>query len=779
MEMSRVAPGYVRKGRGAQRRNVVSAIFGETLVIEQEDGPPIELVVWGDEFYVRYETKDGYTVVYDSQAGRFFYAEIRDGRFVSTGASADKRPPVGLRRHLQESAEVQQARFEARYTRLRPREEPVGSDHIALVLGPNEGLLEGRRVSQGPVLGMTVLVEFTDVAATVTANDVDALLNAANYQTNGNFCSVRVYYETVSNGKLNYTNHVVGPVRLSHTKKHYETTSLVPEAFDLAMAELAANGVDLAQFDSRGESIFDAVNFMYAGATVYGVNGNDNNPSELWPHNSVRQMHHNGFRTHFYMLSSMGRRVVDLSIGTFCHESGHLLCRFPDLYDYGRRDGDFVPSRGIGRYCLMGGGNHLNRGRTPSPVCAYLRDLVGWADDEILLNGPGIRHAQHSDYGTLMKYRTGLDNEYFLVENRSKLGLDEHLPSNGLAIYHCDTDGSNEWQTGTETKHYQVALLQADGRRDLEGNRPSDSHDLFGETEGAVALAHDTLPASRLWDGSDSGLIVSGLSAPGEVIHFRVGEAPPPGIARGEAVAHLLIPDDDPQGIRSVINLAEQGKVTSLSVEVDITHSYIGDLEVSLKTPSGSHVVLHDREGRGGDDIRITYTEENSPLAELAGEEVSGNWILHVRDLEGQDVGRLNLWAVEVAFESPDQTIKGEAQPNLMIPDASAAGVNSTIVIDADGTLKDVHVHVEIAHTYIGDLYVELVAPSGKSAVLHNQTGRYRDDLRITYDRSLAPALEVLMGEPIQGDWTLRVRDLQRVDVGRLESWELELRYTA
>ena len=47
----------------------MSAIFGETLVIEQEDAPPIELVVWGDEFYVRYETKDGYTVCYDSAAG--------------------------------------------------------------------------------------------------------------------------------------------------------------------------------------------------------------------------------------------------------------------------------------------------------------------------------------------------------------------------------------------------------------------------------------------------------------------------------------------------------------------------------------------------------------------------------------------------------------------------------------------------------------------------------------------------------------------------------------
>jgi M6 family metalloprotease-like protein len=754
----------------------MSAIFGETLVIEQEDGPPIELVVWGDEFYVRYETKEGYTVIYDSAAGRFCYADVRDGRFVSTGASANKRPPVGLRRHLQESPAVQHARFETRYARLRPREEPVGDDNVPLVLGPNEGLLEGRRVSEGDVVGLTVLVAFTDEAAAVTADDATALLNADNYTTNGNFGSVRAYYSTMSSGKLNYTNHVVGPITLSHDKKHYETTSLVPEAFGLAMAELEAAGVDLAQFDSKGEGTIDAVNFMYAGGTVYGVNGNNNNPSELWPHNSVRVLQHNGYRTHFYMLSSMGRQAVDLSIGTFCHESGHLLCRFPDIYDYGRRDGDFVRSRGIGSYCLMGGGNHLNRGRTPSPICAYLRDLVGWIDNEVSLNGPGVHEAVHGDYGTVMKYGTGLANEYFLIENRARIGLDAHLPSSGLAIYHCDRDGSNEWQEGTPARHYQTALLQADGRRDLEGNLPSDSSDLFGEMQG-IALGHDTLPASRMWDGSASGLTVSDISAPGEVIRFNVGDPAPAGAATGEAIAHLLIPDNDPDGILSPISLSAQGELTGISVTIDITHSYIGDLQVNLNAPSGASVMLHDREGRWRDDIRTTYTHENSPLADLEGEDVFGEWTLHVRDMAGRDVGRLNRWSIEVTFESPDETVSGEAQPDLEIPDADTTGVSSAIAIAPEGVLEEVRVHVEIAHTYIGDLYVELVAPSGQSAMLHNQTGRFADDLRVTYDHSLAPALDALVGASIQGDWTLRVRDLQQWDKGRLESWSIELRY--
>ena len=107
------------------------------------------------------------------------------------------------------------------------------------------------------------------------------------------------------------------------------------EALDLA---IAAHGVDLADFDSRGEGIVDAINLMYAGRTLY--------EGELAAQLGAHDQLPGRIRTHFYQISSMGRSPVDLSIGTFAHESGHLLCRFPDLYDYGKRDGDFEKSAG-------------------------------------------------------------------------------------------------------------------------------------------------------------------------------------------------------------------------------------------------------------------------------------------------------------------------------------------------------------------------------------------------------------------------------------------------
>ena len=744
----------------------MSAIFAETLIFQQENGPDVELVVYGDEFYARYETKEGYTVVYDPDRGYYCYALLLNGQFASSGIPISKRPPSEIRRGLREAAKVRNEKFTNRYAALRLPETEAASN-IARTLGPNNGLLSGRRVSEGHIRGLTVLVEFADLSSAVTAADVEEMLNAPNYRENGNFCSVREYFHLMSNGKLDYSNQVVGPVKLSQNQRYYVQNLLCREAIDKVVNEL---GVDLTQFDSRGEGIVDAVSFMYAGRTVY--------EGELWPHNFELDLNYNGIKVRNYTIQSLGRQRVDLSIGTFCHESGHLLCRFPDLYDYGRRDGDFEKSSGMGRYCLMSSGNHLNNGRTPAPVCAYLRDLVGWCDREIRLNSPDVYDVKQGDYGTLMKYETHRANEYFIIENRTQQGLDSYLSDSGLAVYHCDTLGSNEWQGGTRDRHYQCGLLQADGHLDLENNRNrGDSGDLFGRVDG-LALSYATTPSTRAWDGSDSGLAVSEISEPGEVIRITVGPFVSPNVVRKEVTADLPIPDDRPEGISSAIAISQAGKVKALKVSVDITHTYIGDLQVELQSPSGKKVMLHDRKGGSQRDLQQTYTSNSTAtLSAFAGELIEGEWCLNVRDLESRDIGRLNHWSIEIEYESVGQVVQAEANPNLPIPDNKPEGIASTLAIAESGPLKDISVGVVVPHTYIGDLLVEIAAPSGQSVTLHNMSGGSSDNLRMTFDRISTPALEALVGQPIQGDWVLRVKDLQSLDTGKLEKWSLKLMY--
>jgi M6 family metalloprotease-like protein len=745
----------------------MSAIFGETLIFSQENGSDVELVVYGDEFYARYETKDGYTVVYDIDEGQYCYAILLNGRFASSGAPTTKPPPVGIKKHLKESEAVRNEKFEERFVRMSPP-EVEGAPHHVRTFGANEGLLNGRRVSEGQVRGLTILVEFDDLSSQVATEDVNAMLNSDNYTRSGNYCSVHEYYRLMSGGKLDYSNTVVGPVKLSRNLSYYKSHLFVQEALDIAVNE---HNIDLSEFDSKNQGIVDALNFMYAGRTVY--------EGELWPHNYHIILNYNGIRTYFYMLTSLGRRPIDLSIGTFCHENGHQLCRFPDMYDYGTRDGDFEKSQGIGRYCLMGSGNHNNGGRTPSPVCAYLRYLVGWYDREVNLNSQGSFEARHGEYATIMKYETDKANEFFLVENRSQLGLDAHLPASGFAVYHCDTLGSNEWEGGTRDKHYQCGLLQADGHLDLENNRNSgDDGDLFGEVTGLV-LSDTTTPSTREWDGSDSGLLINDISAAGETVNFVVGSQPVVPIVEGQRQADLLIPDDDPVGVSSEIVVTQMGKLQSIEVTIDITHTYIGDLQVELEAPSGKRALLHDRSGDYQDDIRETFSSDSkTELEDLSGELIAGTWRLHIKDLARRDTGRLNYWGIRVMYEAPGKISSGEASPNLEIPDNNSQGVSSAISISDSGVVEDLEVSVDIVHTYIGDLVVELVAPSGQSAILHNRSGRGKDNLKMVYDRNTASALETLVGQDINGDWLLRIRDLAAIDTGTLEKWTLKIMYS-
>ena len=117
-----------------------------------------------------------------------------------------------------------------------------------------------------------------------------------------------------------------------------------------------------------------ALNVFYAGPVV-------NNWSQgLWPHSwsLASPFDAGGGKKLFdYQITNMGAR---LTLRTFCHENGHMICDYPDLYDYGS------DSAGIGNYCLMCyGGNNKN----PVQISAYLKNESGWATKAVTIT-PGI-----------------------------------------------------------------------------------------------------------------------------------------------------------------------------------------------------------------------------------------------------------------------------------------------------------------------------------------------------------------------------------------------------
>jgi subtilisin-like proprotein convertase family protein len=237
----------------------------------------------------------------------------------------------------------------------------------------------------------------------------------------------------------------------------------------------------------------------------------------------------------------------------------------------------------------------------------------------------------------------------------------------------------------------------------------------------------------------------------------------------------LAIPDDDPGGARNTIHIDDTGSLASIKVAVDISHTFIGDLRLTLIAPSGRQVVLHDRNGGSADNIRRSYdAASTSGLSALAGEPIQGDWVLWVQDLAPADRGTLNRWELEITTRA-GSLVEIQESPGTQIPDNNPAGIERTLNVAESGQIQDLEVSVDITHTYIGDLTVTLVSPAGTQAVLDNRTGGSQDNLVRTFRFADTPSLQALHGQSLQGAWKLRVADLEAADVGKLNRWGLKI----
>lgn len=121
-------------------------------------------------------------------------------------------------------------------------------------------------------------------------------------------------------------------------------------------------------------------------------------------------------------------------------------------------------------------------------------------------------------------------------------------------------------------------------------------------------------------------------------------EEPEPGEADTfEATANLAIPDNKPAGVRNTIAVDTAGEVSRVTVSVDITHTFRGDLVVAL-VKGDRRIVLQDRKGGGQKDLVTSFVVET----ELDGIERGGDWTIEVIDTARVDVGTLKTWTLAI-----------------------------------------------------------------------------------------------------------------------------------
>ncbi len=355
----------------------------------------------------------------------------------------------------------------------------------------------------GTVWGLTLLVDFSDQAAAFTPTEIDAWLNQKGFNRFGCNGSVRDYYADVSNGKVDFQNEIHGFYRAKNPKSYYENDKGYTRAGELVneVMDHFDSTVDFSKFDNDKDGKVESISIVYAGNGLVWGQG-------LWPHAGAINQKRDSVQLTRYMMSDLG---TSLSLYVFCHECGHMLFGWPDLYGYGD-------------YCLM-----ANRANDINPVTINdcFRADQGWIDVVEIDKATNAYYRDAANGSIAYRFANpARPQEFFLWSNLRNVGRRAPLKGRGLLIQHFDKDIS----VNTPPNPLCLAVVQADGKNDLDTamwpSPGSDTKDYFFTASGAAAPASFG-PASHpaaLWnDHSASGLVLHDISAAQDTMSFMVG----------------------------------------------------------------------------------------------------------------------------------------------------------------------------------------------------------------------------------------------------------------
>ncbi|MFJ6939429.1 S8 family peptidase [Streptomyces sp. NPDC101132] len=165
---------------------------------------------------------------------------------------------------------------------------------------------------------------------------------------------------------------------------------------------------------------------------------------------------------------------------------------------------------------------------------------------------------------------------------------------------------------------------------------------------GAAALYLASNPSSTpaqvstaLVNAATPNVVTSpGTGSPNRLLYVGGGSTTPPG-PRFENTGDYAINDNSTVESPVTVSGVPGNAPATLSVAVDIKHTYIGDLKVDLVAPDGSVYTLHNRSGGSADNIIQTYSVNAS------SEVANGTWKLRVNDNANIDTGKIDSWALQ------------------------------------------------------------------------------------------------------------------------------------
>lgn len=406
----------------------------------------------------------------------------------------------------------------------------------------------------GEVRALVVLVDFPDVNFVTPdiMREVDEMLNLPGFDRREHIGSAADYFRAQSMGRFSPHFDVYGPVRADKPATWYgenDENGDDMRAKDLAMEicrKLDAE-IDFTQYDLDDDGQIDNLYFFYAG---YGENFAGNKAAWIWPHAAhldeygiaASERTYDGKVLNSYgccaeLYGSTGADVA--SIGTFCHEFGHIL-GLPDTYDvnYAEDGSGNHPDK----WDIMASGSYLpatrNCGAVPAGYTGVERWLLGW-DEPVEINAPqSVELPALQSSGKSLRISTGHPDEFFVLENRQQSGYDRFIPSHGLLVWHVDRrpeanirvtiagesmdiSCADSWTldynaVNSNASHQCLEIEKASGN---DGSKSSLDTPFPGR-QMRTSFSDETSPSMRSWNGIPTGKPVTGITEQTGVVRF-------------------------------------------------------------------------------------------------------------------------------------------------------------------------------------------------------------------------------------------------------------------
>ena len=410
--------------------------------VKQADGTMLSVEQFGDEWHHWTATADG-VIVLSTDKG-YCVAQIDEqGQLSATDVLAHE---PALRNSTEQAAISHQA---ARRSLFHEQGWQTAASHRAATIGD-----DGYLPHSGSPRVLTILAAFQDIGFTVN-DPVEAFnqyLNGDVQEDLGNYnqlnvASVRQYFETSSNHQFAPQFDIVGPVTLPHNVRYYggSTKNGSDEKFGDFCRDAISQARELVDdwsvYDNDSDGRVELVCVIYAGL---GQNqgGAD---STIWAKASRQNIEVDSTLriTRLNCCSELfhpQRPDYINGTGVFIHEFSHCM-GLPDLYATNKEA--YVDNQGMETWSIMDYGLYNNYGFAPSAYTAWEQEVMGWTEIEDISSMLSDGGCQLDEIlpliedGKAYKLVNSDDkDDYIVMENIQKRGLNKYALGHGLLVYH-------------------------------------------------------------------------------------------------------------------------------------------------------------------------------------------------------------------------------------------------------------------------------------------------------------------------------------------------------